>query len=224
LDPDILYLSSAAFTDNFASQSRPDPLLRGYRVINDAKTFATLVNMMFVFISCIIVNKDRLLSIGAPPIEEARGSHLIQLSWILPLLGRHRSSICVFERLLAGRVNNGGYFNIATVSGVNLPREAARLLGEDSPITRSLVSAALRRWFPSEIMALREKQLSEELKSVEATLDPLYHSNWLYIVFARPFFRLPMGPARFWLACTRSINKLLYIANLPDFWRSRKDY
>ena len=223
-EPDIVYLSSSPFTTDFRSQVRPDPLLRGYRIFTDARQFASLVNMMFVFISCIIVHKDRLLNIKAPPIELARGSCLIQLSWIFPLLKEHRMSICVFERLLAGRVNNGGYFNIATVSGINLPNEASRLLGRDSPIALDLKSAALRRWFPTELMSLREKEMTAELAVVKKTMDTEYGDSLMYHLFSAPVLSLPMRVAVYWLGLCRLFNKLIYIANLPDFWRSRKDY
>lgn len=223
-DPDIVYLSTSAFTNDYASQVRADPLNRGYRIIADARQFSALVNMMFVFISSIVVNRQRLQELNAPPIELARDSCLIQLSWTFPLLIHHRRSISVFDRLVAGRVDNGGYFNIATVSGVNLPKEACRLLGPNSPITDTLTSASLRRWFPTEIMALRRKRMDAELRSVQEILDPVHGRRWEYRIFTRPFFWLPQPLASLWLKATRLVNKIYYIANLPDFWRSRKDY
>jgi glycosyltransferase involved in cell wall biosynthesis len=220
-DPDIVYLSSSAFTTDYRMQTRPDPYGRGYRVFSDEVQFAKLVNMMFVFISCIIVNRDRVVESNSPPIELARGSALIQLSWILPLFHDHRSSVCIFERLLAGRTDNGGYFNIATVAGVNLPREASRHLGKDSPIVRSLISAALRRWFPTELYSLRRRGLIEELAKVAKILDAEFGSNATYWLFSKPMFWLPLWLARNWLAATRFLNKILYVANIPDYWRSR---
>lgn len=221
-DPDILYLSTTPFTTDFQSHVRPDPLNRGYRVFSDAQQFAKLVNIMFTFISCIVVNKDRLSAIGAPPIELARGSALIQLSWVLPLLRHHRTSICIFERILAGRVNNGGYFNIATVLGINLHRESIRLLSAKSPIAQCLVSATFRRWFPGELMNLRRSANREELAKVRSVLETQYCGNRDYIWFVAPFFWLPLPIAETWLKSIRVMNKLLYVVNIPNFWSSQK--
>ena len=81
--PDLVHLSSSVFHSDYVSETRPDPLSRGYRIISDSGCFVRLTNVMLTFISSNIINRDRLLEINCKPVELARGSHLIQLSWTL---------------------------------------------------------------------------------------------------------------------------------------------
>lgn len=221
-DADIVYLSSYSFSADAVGERKGDPLGRTYRVIEDPLRFARIVNLMLTFISGVIVNRDRFLEIEHAPISSFKDTMLVQLSWTLPLLQQHRRSLCVFERLVAGRVNNSGGYNIAVVFGVNLRRIAERLLPYRPRIAQSLSNAALRRWFPGAVFDLRSKGATAlESANLWALLQGAHRGNPRLYLFVYPVLFGPLWMAQVWVVLTRAFNKLIYISYLPAFWRKR---
>ncbi len=219
-DPDIVYLSSYSFAQDFMKERRGDPLGRSYQILTDPIQFARIANLMLTFISGVIVNRDRLLEIKHEPVASFTGTNLIQLSWTLPLLQVHRSSICVWERLLAGRSNNSGGYNIARVFGVNLKHVSERLLPLQPKIAQAFSNAALRRWFPGSILDLRKKGAgAAELDEIESLLRAEHDGNVRFDIFVYPILHSPLWFARIWVEITQMTNKLIYIAYFPKFWR-----
>jgi abequosyltransferase len=219
-DPDIVYLCSYSFSSDFMKERKGDLLGRGYRILTDPLQFARTVNIMLTFISGVIVNRERLLEQPHEPISDFLGTNLIQMSWTLPLLRAHRRSVCVWERLVAGRTNNSGGYNIARVFGVTLKQVSERLLSKQPEISQALSNSALRRWFPAAILDLRSKgAIAVELEEVHTLLSGAHKGNWRLAVFVLPAMYLPMSMAKVWVAFTRLVNKLIYVVHLPDFWR-----
>jgi abequosyltransferase len=219
-DPDIVYLSSYPFSVDALAERQEDSLGRTYHVMEDALQFARTANLMLTFISGVIVNRDRFAEIKHEPVTEFTETFLIQLSWTLPFLRDHRRSICVWERLLAGRINNSGGYNIAKVFGVNLKHLAERLLPDKPFIAQSFSNAALRRWFPGTICELRAKPAPKaEIDGIWQLLKEEHRTNWRLYVFVYPVIVAPVPLTKIWVSLTRIVNKLIYVAHFPGFRR-----
>jgi abequosyltransferase len=219
-DPDIVYLSSYPFSEDALAERKEDSLGRTYHVMEDPLQFARTANLMLTFISGVIVNRDRFAEIKHEAVTEFTDTMLIQLSWTLPFLRDHRRSICVWERLLAGRINNSGGYNIAKVFGVNLKHLAERLLPDQPVIAQSFSNAALRRWFPGTIFDLRAKQAPKsEIDGIWQLLKQEHRTNWRLFVFVLPVTVAPLPLAKIWVSLTRAVNKLIYVVHFPGFRR-----
>jgi abequosyltransferase len=220
-DPDIVYLSSYPFSADPLAERKEDPLGRTYRVMEDPLQFARTANLMLTFISGVIVNKNRFAEIEHEPVIEFTETFLIQLGWTLPFLRDHRRSICVWERLLAGRINNSGGYNIAKVFGVNLKHLAERLLPNKPVIAQAFSNAALRRWFPGTIFDLRSKPAPKsEIDGIWQLLKQEHSTNWRLYLFVLPVVVAPLSLAKLWVSLTRAVNKLIYIVHFPSFSRA----
>jgi abequosyltransferase len=218
-DPDIMYLSSYPFSTDPLQERGVDPLGRSYRVLTDPLQFTRIVNLMLTFISGIVVNRDHFMELDHEPISCFTDTNLVQLGWTLPLLKGRRKRICVWERLIAGRANNSGGYNIARIFGVNLKHLAERLLPAEPRIVQALSNAALRRWFPGSIVDLRCKGAPmSEIDEVTSLLCGEHSNNPRLYIFVYPVLRTPLWFARLWVGLTRMVNKLIYVIYLPNFW------
>jgi abequosyltransferase len=219
-DPDIVCLSSYSFTADARKERKEDLFGRSYRVLTDPLQFARIVNLMLTFISGIIVNRDHFMELDHDPIALFVDTNLVQMGWTLPLLKGQRNRICIWERLVAGRVNNSGGYNIARVFGVNLKHIAERLLPSEPRIAQALSNAALRRWFPGTIFDLRRNGATlSEIDEIQSLLRGEHGNNPRLYIFVYPVFRTPLWFANLWVGLTRMVNKLIYVIYLPDFWR-----
>ena len=217
---DMVYVTSYPFRTDYLAERHSDPWHRRFHTIRDARTFATTVNIMFTFISGIIINKQRLESL---PHEDPRaflGTNLGQLSWSLPLLLHHRRSLVLWERPIAGRVGNGGGYSLGMVFGQNLAANLKRLLPNRPDLYNPILNFTLRRWFPSMVMDIRTSgNATMQIEAAHATLQSVFGRNPRYWLFVYPMLRLPLPLARQYNRLTTAISKLLYIAHLPGFWR-----
>jgi abequosyltransferase len=219
-DPDIMSLSSYSFTTDARKERKEDFLGRSHRVLTDPLQFARITNLMLTFISGIIVNRDRFMELDHEPIARFTDTNLVQMGWTLPLLKGQRNRICIWERLVAGRVNNSGGYNIARIFGVNLKHIAERLLPSEPRIAQALSNAGLRRWFPGAIFDLRRNGATPgEINEIRSLLRGEHGSNPRLYIFVYPVFRTPLWVANLWVGLTRMVNKLIYVIYLPDFWR-----
>jgi glycosyltransferase involved in cell wall biosynthesis len=219
-DPDIMYLSSYSFSIDARAEFKGDSLGRSYRVLTDPLQFARLVNVMLTFISGIVVNRDHFMELDHEPIACFADTNLVQLGWTLPLLKGPRTLICVWERLIAGRINNSGGYNIAEIFGVKLKNVAERLLPSEPRIVKALSNAGLRRWFPGAVVDLRFKGAPvNEIYEIKSLLRGQHGNNPRLYVFVYPVLRTPLKFANWWVGLTRAVNKLIYVMYLPDFWR-----
>ena len=217
---DLIYATSYGFRQDFQAERVTDPLHRRVHTIRDARTFARVVNIMFTFISGMVVNKDRLETLPHEPPESFIGTNLVQLSWSLPLLLQHRRSAVLWTRPVAARVGNAHGYSLGRVFGQQLSDAVSRLLPGRPELSGPILNTALRRWFPSILVEFRSHAGDRlRLKEAHAELRPVYGRNPRYWLFTYPALKLPLPAARWYTRLTAALNKLGYILQVPGFWR-----
>jgi glycosyltransferase involved in cell wall biosynthesis len=221
-DLDIIYATSYGFRENWLAERKGDPLNRRFHTITSARAITHTVNIMFTFISGIIVNKERLESIPHEDPTKFLHTHLVQLAWTLPLLRNHRRSLVLWDRPVAGKLENSGVYSVGDIFGNSLVSVAADCLPDRPDLVRILASNSLRRWFPSVIYDHRLKpDTSYDVQKDYAALHRLHRRNWRYWLFLWPVFKLPLPLANLWVKVGSVLNKCIYIAHLPGFWRKQ---
>ena len=217
---DLLYATSYGYREDPHAERTEDPLGRRVHTIRDPHTFALVVNIMFTFISGIIVNRDRLNLVARETPESFVGTNLVQLSWCLPLLLQHRRSAVLWTRPVAARVGNAHGYSLGHVFGRQLNAVVERLLPGRPDLSGPILNVALRRWLPSVAMEFRG-QSNDRLKLGEADreLRAAFAHNPRFWLFTYPALKLPLPAARVYTRASAAVSKLLYMAQVPGFWR-----
>ena len=224
---DLVYATSYSFRADWQAERHQDPIHRRFHTITSPAHLARVVNIMFTFISGIIINKERFedLRRSHPALEDPSafcGTNLTQLSWVLPLLRFHRRSLVLWQRPVAGRVGNGGGYSIGQVFGQNLAAVTARCLPDRPRLARILTNYTLRRWFPSQLFEIRlSGNQSFSLDQAELALRQTYGSNPRFWLFTWPVLKLPLFLAKLWLDLGAALSKLIYMVEIPGFWRKQ---
>lgn len=219
---DLVYATSYGFRDDPVSEWQGDPMHRRFHTVRDARHFAMVVNIMFTFISGIIVNKARLEAVPHEEPEAFLGTNLVQLSWSLPLLLHHRKSVVLWERPIAARVGNAHGYELGKVFGEQLATNVRRLLPNRPALSDAILNFAIRRWLPSVVIDARSAGNEElGLHDADTALRRAYGSNPRYWIFTWPALALPLPLAKLYTRATAALSKLIYIAHLPGFWRKQ---
>jgi glycosyltransferase involved in cell wall biosynthesis len=217
---DLLYLTSYAFREDWAAERTEDTLGRQFHVFTSALEFAKVTNIMFTFISGMIVNRERLLLVPHEDPSAFLNTNLIQLSWSLPLLLHHRRSVVIWDRCLAAQTGNAGGYSLGKVFGEQLKCCVGRLLPERSDLQDAILNFTLRRWLPSVIYALRRSKNERiGIATVNEDVGRVYGDNPRYWLFTYPVMQLPLPLARVWLKAGTLVSALIYVLTIPRFWR-----
>jgi glycosyltransferase involved in cell wall biosynthesis len=224
---DLVYLTSYGFREDWRTERQADPLGRSFHTISDPRHLTIVVNMMFTFISGMVVNRARLLALPSEGIsieapEAFLGTNLTQLSWTLPLLRRHRRSLVLWNRPIAARQGHNGGYALAKVFGERLVVLVERCLPDRPDLARLMTNFSIRRWFPSIIYDIRATGNRDfALDEAHATLARVFGGNPRYWFFTYPVLKLPLPLAKLWLRVGEAISKLIYMATVPGFWRKQ---
>ena len=219
-DVDLVYLTSYPFRRDWAAERTEDKLGRRFQTFTSAWEFARVTNIMFTFISGMVVNRERLLTLPHEHPSALLNTNLIQLSWSLPLLRKHRRSVVIWDRALAGQVGNAGGYALGKIFGEGLKRTVTRVLPGRADLQRAILNPTLRRWLPSAIYDTRaSKNERLGLGTMREDLQRAYGDNVRYWLFAYPVLRLPLPLARIWLKAGAVISMALYMVTVPGFWR-----
>ncbi len=219
-DYDIIHATSYGFIQNAATERNGDPLGRRFHQLRRAEDTARLINVMFTFISGIIVNRERLEELPHEEPASFVGTNLVQLSWSLPLLLHHRRSLILWERIVAGRRGNSGGYSIGSVFGKNLSEVTHRCLPGRADLARIILNVTVRRWFPPTLYDYRAHQ-SETYSMAQSgsILRRVFASNWRFWLFSWPVLHLPLRLAHVWVRGGIFANKLIYMVRTPGFFR-----
>lgn len=221
-DFDIIYATSYGFREDYLAERQSDPLGRHFHTITDARRMARVVNIMFTFVSGMIVNKERLDSLPHEDSSAFLSTNLVQLSWVLPLLLHHRRSLVLWDRPVAARQGAAGGYSLGVIFGEKLSSVCNRCLPGRPDLVSAITNFALRRWFPSVIFDLRASGNKDlHLEEADALLQSCYGSNFRYWVFTWPVIKLPLSLARLWFRAGAFINKVLYVLVIPNFWKKQ---
>lgn len=220
--PDLVYVTSYGFRKDWQAERHGDPLGRTVHTLHSARQFARVVNVMFTFISGIIVNKQRLESLPHEDPSAYLGTNLTQLSWTLPLLAEMRCGVVLWNRPLAGRLGHAAGYSIGDVFAARLSENCTRLLPNHPELVRQILNPAVRKWFPSAILEARSSgNRTLSLETADIPVRRVFGRNWRYWLFLWPVFRLPLPLAKLWVRAGDVVNKFIYAAHLPGFWRKR---
>jgi glycosyltransferase involved in cell wall biosynthesis len=221
---DLVYATSYSFEKDWRKERRGDPFGRQVQMIRDPRTLAKIVNVMFTFISGIIVNKERLETVPHEDPSAFLNTNLVQLSWALPLLLHHRRSAVLWTRPVAGRVGNANGYALGEVFGERLANAVNRILPNRPDLSNPILNFSLRRWFPTVLMDLRTAgNKTMHLDTVNTSLRRIYSGNPRYWIFTWPVTWLPLPLARFYVRLSTIFNKMLYVAIVPGFLRRQVD-
>jgi glycosyltransferase involved in cell wall biosynthesis len=219
-DYDLIFAHPYSFHNDHIEEYRGDLFNRRYHTITDAHQFAMTVNIMFTFISGIIVNKERLDEFPHEPFASFINTNLVQLSWVLPLLRTHRRSLVLWQRVVAGRGGHASGYSFGEVFGKAFFTVTKRLLPDQPHLVRGLMNVTLRTWFPGMIYELRRQGNQNcHMEDAPGILRRYYGNNFRYWLFAYPIFKLPLPLARIWVRAAAILNKLLLFLAHPGFWR-----
>lgn len=217
---DLLYATSYGYREDYRAEREEDPMGRRVHRIEDARVFALVVNIMFTFISGIVVNRDRLSAVARETPDAFVGTNLVQLSWSLPLLLEHRRSAVLWTRPVAARVGNAHGYSLGRVFGRQLAQVVERLLPGRPDLSGPILNVALRRWLPSIAIEFRSKDADRlNLEQAHKELRAVFGRNPRYWLFTYPSLRLPLPVARAYTKATAAASKLMYMAQVPGFWR-----
>jgi glycosyltransferase involved in cell wall biosynthesis len=219
---DLLYATSYGFRSDHIAERQSDKLQRSFHTFRSARDFAMVVNIMFTFISGIIVNKSHLEAVPHEDPEAFIGTNLVQLSWSLPLLLHHRRSVALWTRPVAARIGNAHGYSFGHVFGEQLAGNIARLLPGRTDLSAPILNFALRRWFPSILIDVRSYSTdSLQLTKAHTALRRAFGHNPRYWLFTYPALAWPLPLAKLYTRLTSALSKLIYMAHLPGFWRKQ---
>ncbi len=219
---DLIYATSYGYRQDPEAERTEDPLGRRVHTIRNAHTFVLVVNIMFTFISGIVVNRDRLQKLSREAPEQFIGTNLVQLSWSLPLLLDHRRSAVLWTRPVAARIGNAHGYSLGRVFGKQLAAVVERLLPGRPDLSGPILNVALRRWLPSVAVEFRSKATDRlRLEEAHQELRAAYGANPRYWLFTYPALKLPLPAAKLYTRASAAASKLMYMAQVPGFWRKQ---
>ena len=218
---DILYVTSYGFRTDYIAERQEDKFKRSDHTMTDAHAFVTTLGMMFTFISGMIVNRERALVLMREDPSTLRGTFLLQLSWVLPLLANFRKGVVLWDRQVAARLGHANGYSLGKVFGGQFVELLRRLMPGRKDLADSMIHFALRRWFPSIVLDIRSSGNSS-LRFEEAgrELRAAYGSDPRFWIFTWPVLWLPMPAARLWARAGAALSSLLYALRVPGFWKN----
>jgi len=221
-DYDLIYLTACTFQQDWKSIRPKDHFNRKFHTITDARQLAKVVNIMFTFISGIIVNKHRLDEVPHEHPSAFIGTNLPHLSWTLPLLRQHRRSLVLWNRPIAGRDGNAGGYSVGNVFGKSLIAVTARCLPDRPDLTAAITNFSIRRGIPPIIYNIRSSRNQNlNINQAHVGLDQAYGRNFRYWLFVYPVLKLPLPLARLWVGAGIVLSRIIYMLSIPDFWRKQ---
>jgi abequosyltransferase len=221
-DFDIIYATSYGFRHDYIAERQYDPFGRSFHTITSARRMSSVVNIMFTFVSGMIINKERFDSIPHEDPSAFLNTNLVQLSWVLPLLLHHRRSLVLWNRPIAARQGAAGGYSLGSIFGEKLTGMLTRCLPGRPDLARIIINFTLRRWFPAIIYDLRSSgNRNLGLEEADAAMRSCYGNNFRYWLFTRPVIKLPLPLARLWFKAGALISKFLYILFMPGFWKKQ---
>jgi abequosyltransferase len=217
VDFDLVYLASFPFSGEYRPVEEKllkDKFGRFAEVVTDGEYFLNKVNGLITLISTNILNRNRLLKTGFPPIEELNKTSLLQVGWVFPLVHPHCRVLYVWERLVLYRSYNSGGWGIAEVFGRNLNRLSMRYFAAEPKLASALMNGVIQHWFCDSIMSIRlGKHQAMYQEDLIAATKPGFEGNWRFWIFIYPVARAPLWLARPVHGILSKYNRLVRIAH-----------
>ena len=203
---DLVYLSSSGFIDS--PRCGPVAAIPRALVFTDASRFVRKVHIFTTLISCNIINKDRVQTIGHEPFSKLINSSLIQLGWTFAALRGHRKSLYITEELVCYRLGNTGGYGVCRVFGPTLRRVTEEWLGIPS-LNDLIVNASLQRLIPPCLFAANRNRHGNYLKeNPHEVMREDFSGSLRYWIFDYPLMVLPTSLASIWFLLLRVFNRV----------------
>ncbi len=217
VDYDWIFLPPEPFQHDWRTEFQPDPHHRTTQAVHSARQMALHVNVMLTFITGMVVHRERLLTLHAPPPEDFIGTNLTQLAWTLPFLRDYRQSLILWQRFVLGRQMNSGGYSLAQVFGAGFVDVVRRLLPDRPRIAAIFLNLALRQWFPATVLQLRQadRGSSFQFHEADALLTRTFRRNFRFWLFTWPVLRLPLPLAAAWVRIGHATNRALRLVQHP---------
>jgi abequosyltransferase len=204
----LTYLCAYSFRADYLAERQHDRFQRFAQILPNGLPFIRKVGIMITFTSGIIVNKDTYSSAKHPSLQNLVGTNLLQLGWMLPVLGSGGTSLIVWEKLLAGRHSYSGGWGICQVFGDNLIELLRKTLPGRADIASAIINSSLRDFFPSMILQLRQSAaVYSNQENFRKSIEPLHKGNWRYWIYVFPIAAFPYWAARIWYGGTQRLNR-----------------
>jgi len=190
-DYDIVYMNSEWLT-SLTSSGEGTPVLELEEQVLTREEFARKVNVWTTFISCMVINLERL-HVTNPDINVRRftGTQLVQLGWVLPLL-MHGMRFCFIKQkcILATSGNTGGY-KLVTVFGKNFVEIVKIICEKNSAIHNSIIKTLMWCLLPGIIWKSRYGKKEKFVKENNSKILENHKTDLAYWLMLLPVQNFP---------------------------------
>ena len=162
--------------------------------------------MMLTFLSALIIRSGVSL---LPYSDLVKGSNLIQLAWVLPLLRDGNKFVIIEDSIFAAKAGNTGGYGLIEVFGNNLQKISMVILQDRHELVRAIQNGTIVNFFPVFISEFRRGSNSFDDKDMAAGLKKLFCRNWRYYVFLVPLIVLPLFLVKFYNFFIRVLRRLM---------------
>lgn len=214
---DLVFLTPFGYISDPLKEFRQPRIRRPTEEVTDVCRYVRLVNRHsdMVFISSMIVNKERIDPHRIDEFSRWVGTNLIQLGWVMTSLNQFRRGLFVESGIVAGKLgNSSGGFHAAQVFGVNYARAIDKWIPYNRRLRSLLINDQLFLWFSSNwLVFARGDSESISTEDPEKILTPIFGTNIRYWLAVYPLLRLPSPVASLWaqfLRIPRFISRLCF--------------
>ena len=190
-DYDIVYMNSEWLT-SLTSSGEGKPVFQLEKQVLTREEFAKKVNVWTTFISCMVINLERLY-VTNPDINIRRfsGTQLVQLGWVLPLL-MHGMRFCFINQkcILATSGNTGGY-KLVTVFGKNFVEIVKINCEKNSEIYNSIIKTLMWCLLPGIIWKSRYEKKEKFVKENNSKILENHKFELAYWLMLLPVQNFP---------------------------------
>ncbi len=197
---DLTYIVPYGYHDDYVRERKRRIRQRPPREISDPLQFVRYANRHgdLIFISAVIINKDRVDSASHLAFEQFIGTNLIQLAWVFTLLRSFRSGLFLDEQLIAAKIGSSGGFDAIRVFGINYGQIVNTCLGQGTRLSNLLLNELLELWFSWNWVSIRKSDVHVSASDPDKRLRPIFGSNPRYWIFVYPLLKAPLPLATAW--------------------------
>jgi glycosyltransferase involved in cell wall biosynthesis len=198
-DYGLAFVTPFAFTSDYIAERTSERFGRHAESLPGAVPFVRRAGQLIMFISAMIVNKDRYLSIPHRDLRALVGSSLVQMGWLFPVLAVSSRNLVVFDKVIGQRIENGSGWGPCQVFGVNLMQILNDFLPDRKDIVREIQKTLLQSWLPHMVMGIRRGTAGPlDVENMRSVLEPVHGKSVRYWFFVYPLISLPLALARAW--------------------------
>jgi hypothetical protein len=209
---DLVCIRAYSFEESYVQHKKynPAPDIK----LTSAADLARHVQVFFTFISGIIVNKERILSLSHRPFESLLGTNLVQLGPYYTALNHLRRGLLIRDPLIAATGNSHVGYALYRTFGPTLARITGEWV-EMKSVQRAIVNSTIQTFFPCFLLLTRQSETSTVSEDPHQVLRLCFGKNIRYWIFDYPICVLPLPFAKIWFMAVRAINKVDRLCGNP---------